>query len=243
MNYDILEIVSSNSIFGLLKRSGNENIIVCLPLSLCIGKIDSLTPFNRSSLPQYCENISNDFTDDFKKITDHVNNCKKIRVWTSHLDSSDYCLLLLICYLYQDKEISAVFSDEVDLDAITFSFVSEKEISKIKGKEHILTASQKEEYCNEWKKVVSDNKELRYMLNGTVVSCDIDNFDNEIINRLEKTGKIYIYELIANLMGNPIIPHVIYPDWVYIYLIKRLEEKGILKSYIINDKKYIELNK
>ena len=240
---DVIEIVSKDSSLGLLKSSGNENIKVCLPLSLCIGKIDSLTPFNRKCLSQYYENISYDFTDDFNKLTEIVNNSKKIRVWTSHLDSNDYCLLLFICYLYQDKEISAFFSEEVDFDAITFGFVSKKEISKIEEREHILTNNQKENYSNEWKKVVNDNKELRYMLNGKVVSSNIDIFDNEIIHRLEKKGKIYICELIADLMSNPIIPRVLYSDWIYNYLINRLEVKKIIKSYIIDGKEYIEVNK
>lgn len=243
-NNDIIEIVTSDSKLGLLKRGGNENIKVCLPLSLCIGKLDSVTPFNRKTLSQYYKkDISYDFTDDFNKFKELVNNCKKIRVWSSHLDCDDYCLLLLICYLYQDKEISVVFSEEIDWGATTLGCVSEKELPELEKKEHILTNWQKEEYCNEWKKIVSDNKELRYMLNGTVVSCDIDVFDNEIIDRLEKTGKIYIFKFIADLMCNPIIPRVMYSDWIYIYFINRLEKKGIIKSYIIDEKKYIELNK
>mgnify|MGYP004576253699 FL=1 len=81
------------------------------------------------------------------------------------------------------------------------------------------------------------------MINGTVVSCNIDKFDEDIIDRLERTGKIYIFKLVADLMGNPIIPYVMYPEWIYIYLIERLEKIGIIKSSIIDDKKYVELNK
>lgn len=80
------------------------------------------------------------------------------------------------------------------------------------------------------------------MINGTVVSCDIDIFDNEIMDRLKKKGSIYIFKLVADLMANPIIPRVVYSDWIYIYLINRLEEKGIIKSVVIDKKKYIELN-
>lgn len=243
-NNDIIEIVSSDSELGLLKRGENENIKVCLPLSLCIGKLDSVTPFNRKNLSQYNrKDISYDFTDDFDKLKELVKNCKIIRVWSSHLDCDDYCLLLLICYLYKDKTISVVFSEEIDWGAITLGCVSEKELSKLEKMEHILTDLQKEDYCNEWKRVVNDNKELRYMLNGTVISCDIDVFENKIIDRLKIIGKIYIFKFVADLMGNPIIPRVMYSDWIYIYLINRLEENGVIKSYIIDNKKYIELNK
>lgn len=242
VNNDIIEIVSSDSALGLLKQSGNKNIKVCLPLSLCIGKIDSVTPFNRKVLFQYYRNNNSyDFTNDFNKLKKFITNCTKIRVWSSHLDSDDYCLLLLICYLFKDKEISVIFSEEVNWASTTIGCVSEKEIMELEKREHILTNWQKEDYCNEWKKVAFDNKELRYMINGTIISCDIDAFDNKIIDRLEKTGKIYISKLVADLMVNPIIPHVIYSDWIYIYLIEKLEKRGIIKSSIIDNKKYVEL--
>lgn len=242
-NNDIIEIVSSFSALGLLKRSGNENIKICLPLSLCIGKFDSYIPFNRKVLSQYYKNENYyDFTDDFNKLKEFVNNCSKIRVWSSHLDSDDYCLLLLICYLFKDKEISAIFSEELNWGATTISAINEKEISELEKREHILTKWQKEDYCNEWKKIINDNKELRYMINGTVVSCNVDKFDEDIIDRLEKAGKIYIFKLVADLIGNPPTPYVIYSDYIYIYLIERLEKKGLIKSSIIDNKKYIELN-
>ena len=244
INDSVIEIVSSYSELGLLKRSGNENIKVSLPLSLCIGDLDSLTPFNRKVLSKYYKgNILYDFTDVFNELKEFANNCKKIRVWSSHLDSDDYCLFLLICYLFQDKEISVIFSEEFDWCATSLSAISEDEVAELENREHILTNRQKEDYCNEWEKVVNDNSELRYMLNGKVVSSSIDIFDDEIIDRLEKMGKINIFKFIGNLMAIPIIPNVIYSDWVYAYLIERLEQIGRIKSNIVDGKKYIELNK
>lgn len=79
------------------------------------------------------------------------------------------------------------------------------------------------------------------MLNGTVISSDIDRFDNNILNRLKVMGKVYIFELVANLMCNLIFPYTMYSDWIYIYLIERLEKIGLIKGYLIDDKKYIEL--
>ena len=242
-NNDIIEIVSSFSALGLLKRSGNENIKICLPLSLCIGKFDSYIPFNRKNLFQYYKDSNSyDFTDTFNKLKDIAKNCKKIRVWSSCLDCDDYCLFLLICYLFQDKEISVIFSEEFNLNTTTVTAVGEKDVSKLEKQEHILTKKQKEYYCKEWEKIINDNKELRYMDNGKVVSCNIDNFDNVIIDRIGKKGEIFIYKLVADLIGNPPIPYVIYSDYIYIYLIERLEKKGLIKSSIIDDKKYIELN-
>ena len=199
INDSIIEIVSSDSALGLLKRSGNKNVKVCLPLSLCIGKLDSITPFNRKILLQYYKNNNfYDFTDVFDKLKKIVNNCTKIRVWSSHLDSDDYCLLLLICYLFQDKKICVIFSEEINWGSTTISAVSEKEISELERREHILTKWQKEDYFKEWKQIVNDNSDLRYMINGKVKSCDIDRFDNNIVERLEKIGKTYIFKLVAD---------------------------------------------
>ena len=231
-NNDIIEIVSSDSALGLLKRSGNENIKVCLPLSLCIGKFDDYKPFNRKNLFEYYKDSNlYDFTDTFNILKDVAETCNKIRVWSSHLDCDDYCLFLLICYLFQDKEISVIFSEEFNLSITTVTAIGEKDVSKLEKQDHILTKKQKEYYCNEWKKIINDNKELRYMDNGKVVSCNIDNFDNVIIDRLNKTGKIYIYKLVVDLIGNPPTPYVIYSDYIYIYLIERLEKKRINKKF------------
>ena len=241
-NKDIIEIVPSKSAFGLLRECGNKNIKVCLPLSLCIGKFDSLTPFNRESLKEYFDDEDQiDFTNEFNELKEYVKNCKKIRVWSSHLNCDDYCLLLLICYLFQDKEISVLFSEEIDWEANSFGFVSAKEIKNIEYKEHVLNDCKKKKYSDKWEKVVSENKELRYMLNGEVVSCDIDNFDNDIMDRIKKMGNTYISYAVANLLVYPLIPCVMYSDSVYFYLINRLEKKGLIKSSIVDNKKYIEV--
>ena len=233
---NILEIVSSSSALELLKRSGNENIKFSLPLSLSIGKLNKTKPFTRDICGVYY-----DFNTDFKELNNISKNYKKIRVWSSHLDSDDYCLFLLICYLYQDKEIKVIFTEELNLGATTICSVRESEIKKLEKREHILTKQEKEDYANEWESVVKSNKELRYMINGMVVSCNFDDFENKIIDRLEKNSKISISKFIADLMLNPIIPRVIFSDFIYTYLIERLEKLGKIKSYMIDDKKYIEL--
>ena len=241
-NENIIEIVSSYSGLELLKRSGNENIKVCLPLSLCIGKLDSIIPYNRDNLSQYNNTNLYDFNAEFEKLKDYINKCEKIRIWSSHLDSDDYCLLLLICYLFKEKELGVFYAEEINW-ATTISGLDENDIVDLEKREHILTKWQKQVFCNEWEQIVNDNKELRYMVNGSVVSCDISRFDSEIIDRLNNKGRISIYNFIADLIGNPIVPFVRLSDWIYVYLIERLEQIGIIKSNIVDGKKYIELNK
>ena len=240
-NKNVIEIVASPIALGLLKRSGNNNIKVCLPLMLSIGKLSNLTPFNRNVLTKYHKNINDyDFTDDFNKLKEFANECIKIRVWASHLDSDEYCLLLLICYLFPDKNISVIFAEE-NYWGGNIGSVDITEIKELEKREHILTSWQKEDYIIEWQKAVNEDCELRYMINGVVVSTDIDNFDAAIIERLKKIGKVYIFNLVADLMLNPTIPFVVYADWIYVYLIERLEKIGIVKSELIENKKYVEL--
>ena len=87
-----------------------------------------------------------------------------------------------------------------------------------------------------------DNEELRYMSNGKVISCSFTDFSKKITQRLKDTGKIPMSKFIADLMGNPIIPNVMYSDSIYTFLIDRLEKKSKIKSSVVNDTKYIEIN-
>lgn len=108
--------------------------------------------------------------------------------------------------MLKDKNISVVYSEELNWYATTLSCVTEKEIKILEQKEHILSQREKEDFSNEWLKVINDNSELRYLINGQVVSCSIDYFNDDIIQRLKKLDKVKIYSLVANLMSNPIIP-------------------------------------
>lgn len=74
-----------------------------------------------------------------------------------------------------------IFSEELNWGDTTISAISEKEISELEKREHILIKWQKEDYRNEWEKIINDNKKLRYMINGTVVSCNIDKFEKYIV--------------------------------------------------------------
>ena len=89
--------------------------------------------------------------------------------------------------------------------------------------------------------VIDENSELRFMINGNIVSCNIDYFDNKMLDRLKELGEIPINQFVASLMVNPIIPRVIYSDWIYIYLINELEKKKLIKFSFKNNEKYISI--
>ncbi len=247
-NVDVIEIVSNDSGMGLLKRSGNKNLKICLPLCLCIGNLDGMSCLNRNELEKYINPNENklfknglDFKYEYDKLMEYANKASKIRIWSSHLDCDDYCLLLYICYLLKEKNISVIYSEELDWEATTLGCITEKELKILEQKEHILKPVEKDNFSNEWEKIIRDNTELRFVVNGQVLSKDINYFDSSILKRLEKLGRVNIYTLVAELMGNPIIPSVKYPDWIYIYLINRLINNRLIEKSVKNNITYVEV--
>ena len=121
--------------------------------------------------------------------------------------------------------------------------VSEKELKILEQKEHILKPVEKDNFSNEWEKLIKDNTELRFMVNGKVISKDINYFDNDIVKKMEKLGRVNIHTLVAELMGNPIIPSVKYSDWIYIYLINRLINNELIEKSVENNITYVEVTR
>ena len=78
------------------------------------------------------------------------------------------------------------------------------------------------------------------MLNKKAISCDIDTFDDEILKRLNKLGKVTTDELVISLMSNPIRKNINYSSSIYKYLINRLEKINKISTSIISNTKYIE---
>ena len=108
-NIDVIEIVSNDSGMGLLKRSGNKNLKICLPLYLCIGNLDGMSCLKRNELEKYINPNENklfknglEFKYEYDKLKEYANKASKIRIWSSHLDCDDYCLLLYICYILKE---------------------------------------------------------------------------------------------------------------------------------------------
>lgn len=249
-NFDVIEVVSSDSELGLLKRSGNKNLKIFLPLCLCIGKLDGMNVLKRNELEKYI-NLEGkklfengfDFKYEYDKFLEYANKASKIRIWSSHLNCDDYCLLLYLCYILKDKNITVIYSEELNWEATTLGCISEEELKILEQKEHSLKKWEQEYFSNEWLRLIRDDSELRFMVNGQVISCDIGYFDNDILQRLEKLGKVKIYTLVADLMANPIIPYVRYSDWIYVYLINRLISNKLIEKSFENNIMYVEVIK
>lgn len=227
-NKETIEIVDSFSISFLLEQSGNDNIKFCFPFSLDIGKLKGIDNFDRSELKEYIKlDLNYNFKDIFDELSKYLNEANKIRVWSSIYDAEEYCLLLFICHHFKDKNISVIFSNELR-DVNRVNCLDKDEIKEISSKEHILKDYEKDKYDKEWISILNSNKELRFMKNGVVQSVDIDYFDNDILERLKKLGKVEKRKLIMDLISNPIVDKCQYTDFIIEYLIDNLINKGLI---------------
>lgn len=154
-----------------------------------------------------------------------------IRVWSSHLNCDEYCLLLYICYLFPDKTISVVFAEELNWYCKTVGMTSPQEVEELIKREHILTRDEISDYLAKWKKIKDENSQLRHIVNGEVMGVTFDYFDKEILEYLCNCGEIRFIAFIGELTANSVIGDSVYS--LYRYLIERL----------INDKKITLIEK
>lgn len=236
-NEKICEIVSNGSARNLIQQV-TDNPIIELGMCLNIGKLDGIIDNKREELYEYNLLLKYDFNSELNEI----NKYDHIRIWSSIYDADDYCLLLFLCSKFKDKEISVIYSNEFNNCATTITNLSAEDINDYLNKEHLLKKYEKEDFNNDWIKVLNDNTELRYLLNGNVESVDINYFDEYILNRLDKLGKITLYNLVGDLIVDPPIPKVIFSDWIYMYLIEKLEQENKIKFQIIDNEELIIKN-
>ena len=167
-NDNVLEITADYAGSGNLKRSGfARNLVLCLPLQLSYGDLKSLEQYDRSCLKKLYpkeENLS--FEKEIERLKNHLSNSDRIRIWSSHKNADEYLLLLYICSLFPEKNISVVFADEYDEhDSYCWSIrgMGVEEVNELVEKEHILSSLEKENYKKMFQEIVNINSELRYI--------------------------------------------------------------------------------
>lgn len=242
-NTDVIEITSCDTVSLLLERSGIDGIKVHLPFSFDIGNLKEMEEFKRNELKKFINrnDINFDFKELFDKLKEYANKTKKIRVWSSMFDADEYCMLLFICHHFKDKEISVVFANEGYIWANVIIGNSEEDIKYLEKKEHILKNFEKEAFERYWLEIINSNKELRYMINGSVISVDLDYFHKDIIDRLKSLGKVSKAKLVASLMGEPIIPRCHYVQFINEYFIESLIDKGLIKSTFEDNREMLDV--
>ncbi len=245
-NKSIIEITGTFAGAGCLKQSDfSHNLIGCLALQLSFGDLKSLDNYDRSCLRKlYPHDDYFPFEDGFifqkeiEELRKYVSKAKKIRVWSSQIAADEFLLLLYICYLFPNKNISAVFADEYNPYCWSIGCMTFNEVNELSKKEHLLTMEEKELYINEWNRMVKENSTLRYIKNKEIKSVPINYFDKDILSYLGKQ-KMKFITLVGKLMGNAVIDND--SDSIYSYLINRLIEQGKIEVVRIdkNDQKLI----
>lgn len=230
----IIEVVADYSNSGCLKKSDfKNNSIVCLPLKLSFGDLKSLDNYNRKCLKVLYPNDEireEDFI--FQKEIEVLKSADKIRIWSSRTCADEFLLLIYICSLFTDKNISVVFADEFSSFSWSIGCMTPEEVNELAKKEHLLSNKEVKCYISEWKKIVKENSSLRYIENKQIKSVPIDYFDEVILSYLNNR-EIRLIVLIAELMGYDVIDHTSHS--VYEYLVNRLIEQGKIEIVKINE--------
>lgn len=238
-NDNVLEITADYKGSGNLKRSGFErNLVLCLPLQLSYGDLKSLEQYYRSCLKElYPKEENFSFEKEMERLKKHLSNSDRIRVWSSHKNADEYLLLLYICSLFPEKNISVVFKDEYDYHDFYCRSIRGMGVDKINElvvKEHILSSLEKETYKKIFQEIVGINSELRYIKDEKLESVPIEYFDEEILSHLKKLGEVSDTQLIYYLMAYFIVDSDEYN--LYSYLINRMIDENKIIVVGTNEK-------
>ena len=238
-NFETLEIVSSFSEAGCLKRLNDpSSVVFLLPLELEIGDLKELEYFERPSLKAYRKHADFDYQLLFQKLDWFAKKAKKVRIWSSHISASNYLLFLFCCHYLKDKELSVLFSDDYQEDIYSIGMLNESEVLLLKEKEHVLTSSEKDAYDKEWKSIVLNAGDIRIMQDKKVACMSFLGVENILFEILKVIGPMSITDFCLFLMSNYVIDDI--SSDIYEYLIKRMIKEHkivIVNTQRINDRK------
>ncbi len=231
-NYTTIDITSSVSGAYTLKEyykrnNNNDYCIFCVPLLLSLGDIKNHL-FDR-------EVVYNDFYENVEElkntIDDLLNSINKdttIRIYSSKIDIDDYLLMLYICNLLKDKDntIKVVFVSDYK-DAFSLGALDTTEVKEVLNNEIILTKVEINNYSKDWEELININSELRVLENNKVINKNYSDYDNIILNELDKLGQCKIPQLIGKLLASAITTS--HEVQTYSYLVERLIKNNKIK--------------
>ena len=162
----------------------------------------AFTPLYKSPL------INNDlygFYEDFTMgsikdidISINIDKNKTIRIWSSKNNTQEYLNFLYFCYKLPN-EMSVIFVNLYDEYVYSAGALNYKEIKELLKYEHKLTRKEKDEYKNEWIKLVNENSEIRLFQNCKIISTNYDYLNSYIDKYYDKNN---IRRTVAALMCN-----------------------------------------
>lgn len=241
-NSDIVEIVHS-PYNPLINSKFKDNTIVSMSLVLSIGDLSKINNCNREYLKKIYKDGNFYYKKELEKLKNIVNNAKKIRIWSSHLDDNEYLLLLYLCNIFYDKELYVVFSEEYNCFCYSICCMTPNEIEQLSYKEHKITKQDLSYYNSEWVNALIKNTEYRYVNNGKIENVNFAFFYDKILDKLKEVGPIITRKFVGDLMADKIMNNS--SDVIYLYIIDlliemkkiRVIESGENNLKVINEKK------
>lgn len=224
-----IEIVSSYAAFEtILKSNFKDNVIICMPLCLSIGDLNTLKYYDRNSIKLVHDYIDEElnYKDDMEKFIKLLENADNIRIWSSHLDDDEYLLLLYLSNFIKESNIYVIFSEEYQYTCYSISCMTSKEINELSKREHRLTKNDISYFKYQWNEILNENSDYRYLHNGNIKNVSFNYFFEDILSFLKDKGEILTSKFIAYLMAYKVINNA--SDDLYRYIINLLiDEKKI----------------
>ena len=231
-NYTTIDITSSVSGAYTLKEyykrnDINDYCIFCLPLLLSIGDIKNHLFDREVVYNDFYENVV-EFKNTIDDLLNSINQDTIIRIYSSKINIDDYLLMLYICNLLKDKDntIKVVFVSDYK-DVFSLGALDTTEVKEVLNKEIELTEEQVNNYSKEWEELINVNSELRVFENNKVINKNYSDYDDIILNELDKLGQCKIPVLVGNLLANAITTS--YEVQTYSYLVERLIKNNKIK--------------
>ena len=209
----------------------NNNIkeysIIYLPLALSIGDIKN-DLYNRTIFDVELKSKINE-------LLNSINDNTIIRVFSSRINVEEYLLLLFICNLFKNKnnKVEVIFTSDY-LNVHTLGALSYEEIVNVLKNKKELSKKEIKQYSKMWDNIVKINSEVRVLEKNKIINKKYSDFDEIIINTLEKLGKCRETQLIGKLLANSITSS--FDVNVYGYLVDRLinnNEINVINNNII----------
>lgn len=167
-----------------------DNSVVFIPDDLSIGGI---APFSIDFRLKELSNLSVEidertFRSDYEAFFTAIENVKEARIWAS---SSGYEMagLYITCYLLKEKLKTvhvcdaSYFSEYKKFSTVVLDFPDD--YLTLLSRERIVSIYS---YAQKGKQILTENKALRVIEDGAVVSKDIDYFDRDIIKLIHDSN-------------------------------------------------------
>lgn len=206
----ILEIVDGMSEYGVLKKSKlfEEKNIIEMALLLNVGSIKNLEQIEFKTT---CDALI-DVKEKIENLKEKLKYHNTVRIWFSSLDSEDYNFFMFVVYLI-NKINKNIIINIINVGTIpkndklkygpywSLGCFSSNEIKELIQFERKLTIQEIDDISSKWKKLETENRDLRIIENKKLKSVNYEFLDKIALEELSKYEEIDEIRLIVDLMA------------------------------------------